>query len=833
MKLSIRATAFLSAWLAIAPAASAQNADALKDPMVRKVRDAFRVDSLTLLDTPIPGPVRGAACTANPATGISWCATGTAYETSENGAFSKSLGYHLDPKGRIVHVVFTRREYPLERAKYDDLLKTLGARFGGVPVTITFQGKTADGDEFQSLIAVWGGIKLVRLGDAELRAVAAGGTAGRGPLVDHRQDPRASAQQREPVFKIEGSAGYVVQFRSVTDVRTDIVQRVVYPAGFADPAPGAEKPEPQARTFPLDPAWALHADRERVRREEEERQAAEARRIEEERKAAEERVRRAEEERKAAIERVRREEEERKAAAERARREEEERTAAAERARVEAEKKAAEDRVRAEAERKAAEEIARRTEAERKAAEERARRAEAERKAAEERARAEAERKAAEERVRAEAERKAAEERARRAEAERKAAEERRLAEERARAEAEKKAAEERRLAEERARAEAERKAAEERRAMEERARRAEAEYKAAVERARRAEAERMAAEERVRQAETERKAADERAKRIESERKAADERARREEQERKVAEERAKRIEAERRAAEDRARSAAEEKRLEEARRIAAERARLEEIERRAAADRARREEAQRKSAAGQAEDERRAAEDRARRAEAERQADAARRDPGERAAERPAARERDVAGVPDQSKSDAGPASPRAEWLRMAAARAKAGTVHWVFNRTRDRISDDLLLQAQAVFTGGDKLSVEIAFECNIDAGKRLKAFVRAFDARTKASLRIPPEDGQASVVRGSVILDEEAPQTAFIFPERDERQASIVEVPVTHEDIRKNTPRAQVWLRHFQVAIKLRLPQGEATATIFPYDDNLRRVLEGCVP
>jgi hypothetical protein len=53
------------------------------------------------------------------------------------------------------------------------------------------------------------------------------------------------------------------------------------------------------------------------------------------------------------------------------------------------------------------------------------------------------------------------------------------------------------------------------------------------------------------------------------------------------------------------------------------------------------------------------------------------------------------------------------------------------------------------------------------------------------------------------------------------------------VTHEDVRRNTARARVWLRHYQVAIKLRLPQGEATATIHPYDENLRRVLEGCVP
>lgn len=885
MKRIIRATILLGAWLAATPAVLAEADDPMKDPAVRRVREAFRVDTLAMLDIPIPGPVRGAACNANPATGISWCATGTVYEASESGAFSKQLGYHLDPRGRIVHAVLTRREFPLDRAKFDEFLKATGARYGGAPITTAFTGKTAEGDEVQAVIAVWGPIKLVRLNEAELRAVAAGGTVGRGPLVDYRQNPRASAQARDPVFKIDGSAGFIVQLRSVTDVRTDIMQRFVFPAGFQDQPAGAEKPEPpQPRTFPLDPRLALFAERarveaervaaiERARREEEERRAAEARRIEEERKAAEEKIRRDEEERKAAEERARREEAERKAAAERARREEEERKAAEAR-RVEEERKAAEEKVRREEEeRKAAAERARREEEERRAAEERARRAEAERKAAEERARAEAERKAVEERARIEAERKVAEERARRAEAERKAAEERarieaerKAAEERARAEAERKAAEERarieaerRAAEERARVEAERKAAEERRAMEERARRAEAEYKAAAERARRAEADRLAAEERVRVAETERKAAEERAKRIEEERKAAEERAKREDEERKAAEERIRRSEAERKVAEERARALAEERRLEEARRIAAERAS--------------REETQRKAAAAKAEEERRAAEARARRAEAERveaerrrriaeqQAEEARRAaerpaapdrpaaeapaperpaagrPAAAAPERPAAErpapERKVAGVPDQSKSDATPGASREAWLRMAAAKAKAGTVHWVFNRTRDRISDDLLLQAQAVFTGGERLAVEIAFECNIDAGKRLKAFVRAFDARTKASLRIPPEDGQASVVRGSVTLDENAPQTAFIFPERDERQASIVEVPMTHEDVRRNTPRAQVWLRHYQVAIKLKLPQGEATATVYPYDDNLRRVLEGCMP
>ena len=88
-------------------------------------------------------------------------------------------------------------------------------------------------------------------------------------------------------------------------------------------------------------------------------------------------------------------------------------------------------------------------------------------------------------------------------------------------------------------------------------------------------------------------------------------------------------------------------------------------------------------------------------------------------------------------------------------------------------------------------------------------------------------------SGVARGSVTLDEDAPQTAFLFPERDERQASIVEIPVTDDDIRKNTPRASVWLRHYRVALKFRVAQGEAAAVIYPYSENLRRVLEACAP
>jgi hypothetical protein len=85
----------------------------------------------------------------------------------------------------------------------------------------------------------------------------------------------------------------------------------------------------------------------------------------------------------------------------------------------------------------------------------------------------------------------------------------------------------------------------------------------------------------------------------------------------------------------------------------------------------------------------------------------------------------------------------------------------------------------------------------------------------------------------VRGAVTLDEEAPQTAFLFPERGERQASIVEIPLAHDDIRKNTPRARAWLRHYRVVLKVRAGRGEIAAAVYPYADNLRRVLEACVP
>jgi len=840
-----------------APEIARAETDPLRDPGIRRVRESFAIERLSLFDKPAPRAVRGVTCTDSTTAGLTWCASATSYESSDNGTYSRSFGYNLDAAGRVVYIILSRREFPLARSAFDETMKSLGARYGHAPTTLRFEGKTADGDDFVSIVAYWGNIKLVRLSEAEMRVVAQSGTLGRGPLVDHRQNLRASAQRREPVYRIEGTAGFVAEFLSVIDVRTDYVLRAVYQPAFLGEQPA--KPEaaaPKFRDYPLDPglARALAA----IKAEEERLAAIErARREAEERKAAEERARRAEAERRIAEER--RAEEERLASIERARREEEER-------------KAAEAR-------RVAEEAARKLAAERAAAEERARRAEAERKAAEQK--------------------RLAEERARREEAERKAAEAKRIAEQRARLE------------------EAERKAAAERRALEERARRAEAEYQATLERVRRAEAERKAAEERARQAEVERHAAEERTRRIEEERKAAEarreaerraeekraeerrvaderrmaeERARREEAERKsaderhAAEERASRAEAERKASEERRaaderrsaeekrvleervsraeaerkavedRRAAEERRVADERRAAEERRSAEERriaeEKLAALERASRAEAERRAAAErrsaeerQAAEERRIAEER-RRTEAPRSAETPTPAPPRAEAEPPrrAPDERRVAEEPARPPAEpkiasvapgvGGPAPSQQEWQRMAVAQSRNSPVNWIFERARDPISEDIVMRTRAIFSGGGApVALEIAFECNIGAGKRLNAHVRAFDEDTKASVAIPSEDGRTSAVRGTVALDDDAPQTAFLFPEQGERQASIVEIPLQHDDVRKNTPRAEAWLRHYRITLKFRAAKGEATATIYPYAENLRRVLEGC--
>jgi hypothetical protein len=630
-------------------------------------------------------------CKPNRAANLTWCATGTTYRNDKDGTFSHDLGYHINAAGSLVYVILTRRDYPLTRDGIEGAVRALSTRYGGTPERLALQSTTSEGADVSSLIVYWGSIKLVRLSEAEYRTAAQGGAIGAGPLIDHRQDIRLSAQQRDPVYKVAGSAGFIAQFRSVTDLRTDVVLRLIHPPAFT----GTGAVAPYA-SLPLDPPLARAAERIRL--------------IEEVRQAA-----------------LRRE----------------------------------------------------REEAERKSAAEREAREEAERKAA----------------------------------------------------------AERRREAERLAREEAERKAAEETRVMEERARRAEAEYQAALVRARRAEAERKAAEARAAKAEDERRAAEERAKRLEAERAAGE--AKRQGEEARLGEERARREAAERKAEAERAlraeaeRKAAAEKREIEERRAAEERARREreEAERRAA------EEKRKEEALRVAEEARRAAEDQARRSaeEAARSAAAA---PGSGVA----SRMEDQAGkrdrppkfaIPPDQGGPAETAMNREDWVRMATALARNSPISWTFGRTRDRVSDDLLLLARAVFPAGNRIALEIAFECNVSAGQRLRAHARAFDLNTKETVPFPPDATHSSAVRGNVTLDDGPPQTAYLFPERDQRQASIVEIPVTNEDIRKNTLRGPIWLRHYQIAIQFHLEQGDTMAIIHPYDETLRRVLEACSP
>src|SRR5262245_54458795 len=234
MRPSVRASIAASALLVLAaPQFVFAETDPLRDPAVRRVREAFPLERLSLLETPVSRAVRGATCADSAFPGLVWCATATGYETAEGGTYTRSFGYNLDTAGRVVYIILTRREFPLAREKFDEALKALGARYGRAPTTLTFQGKTGDGDEFSSLVAYWGDIKLARLGEAELRVVAEGRDLGRGHLVDHRQDVRASARQRDPVYRIEGGAGFIAELRSVSDVRTDYVLRAVYAPAFA------------------------------------------------------------------------------------------------------------------------------------------------------------------------------------------------------------------------------------------------------------------------------------------------------------------------------------------------------------------------------------------------------------------------------------------------------------------------------------------------------------------------------------------------------------------------------------------------------------------------
>ncbi|MCW5772539.1 MAG: hypothetical protein KIT16_12935, partial [Rhodospirillaceae bacterium] len=280
MKITQSAIVVLTGWLAALAPAGAQNADdPAKDPLVRRVRAAFPLAGVTLLDSP-SRPIRGAACRETGQNGLSWCATAPTYESAPGGTFRQGFGYNTDANGSVVYVVQSRREFPLARSGIDEDMQKVGARYGRPQLVLTFRGSTEEGAELFAQIAVWGGIRLVRLNDAELRIVAKGGTLGTGHVVDFRQDPQASAERRDPVFKIEGSAGFIAQYRSVTDVRTDIVLRAVYQPAFIEKAAPKPEPKPVARgPLPLDPGLALALNRQRAE--------AEARKTDAERRAAE------------------------------------------------------------------------------------------------------------------------------------------------------------------------------------------------------------------------------------------------------------------------------------------------------------------------------------------------------------------------------------------------------------------------------------------------------------------------------------------------------------------------------------------------------------------
>ena len=667
-------------------------ADPAEDPGVARIRDSFKVDGIALFDSHTVHAARMGVCAPSIFAGLKWCVSGTAEETKGDAAYVKTTGYNIESDGRIVYAISSRRSYPLKRDDFDGVIQAIGERYGAGAAIYAFKKPGEAGVEVNSLIAVWGGLRLVHLSEAEYAVVEGGGSLKRGHLVDHRFNLVASAKQRDPVYKIEGDAGFILHLMVTSPDRADVITRAVYAPAFLPPAakPSAESSNPLVTDMVR---RANPAPRDRT--------ASDARRIEAERGFAAERLLREEAERKVAEERAARAKEKS--------------------AREEAERKA-------EAQRKAFEEEKKRLESEKKAAEERAKRAEEEFKVNEDRRRKEEGERAA----RAEAERKAAEERVKRAERERMSSEQRRRAEEA------------------------------------DRAARAEAERKAAEEAARRADAQR---------AEAERKAAEERRGKEEAERKAAEERAKRAEDERKVAEDRRKAEDAER---------------------------------------------------AARAEAERKAAEEKARRSDAERAAQEGRKDTDERArAERKAEAER----LARERK-----ARPES-WYLLAADAAKAAGAIWSLSETQDRVAEERTLRTQTIFGGAEhdaagRLAVEVTFECTIIAGeRRLRAVARGFDRKSGTGVAFKTEGEGTFGVRTRVRLDDRPPQDGFLFRERQDDTASILEIPMTSADLGTKTPRGGIWLRHYAAAVEFNLVSGTVAATIAPYADNLRRVLEAC--
>jgi hypothetical protein len=513
--------AFLVAIASVASAAPLRaETDPAKDPASLRIRDSFKVDGIALFDAHAQHAPRMGICAQSIFVGLKWCVSGTAEETSGNASYVKTTGYNIGADNRIVYAITSKRSYPLKREEFDGIIQAIGERYGAGATVLAFKKPSEDGTGVDSLIAVWGGIRLVQLSAAEYAQVEIGNSLKRGHLVDHRFNLVTSAKAREPIFKIEGEAGYILHLMSTSPDRADVIARAVYPPVFLPPPakPGAEPASPLVGETVRKSTASASAERPAAPGNSGAAAEEQAKRIEAERGLAAERLLREEAERKAAEEKAAREEAERKAAADKKRLEDElkaareraDRAERGERPPTDERRRADEAERKAAAERREAEERARQLEEQRKALEERRRRDEAEKKAAEERAkraeaeRAEAERKAQEERRRKEeAERKAAAEEKARAEAERKATVERMEAEERQRRrDADRRRAEpERKVAEERPPADAgseERRAAERRRAQEESERAAEesrrsSEEQGAVER--RAEAERLSRE--------------------------------------------------------------------------------------------------------------------------------------------------------------------------------------------------------------------------------------------------------------------------------------------------------------------------------------------------
>lgn len=402
------AALLLAAAIFVSAATARAQIGPLDDPAAERIRTSFKVDGIALFDAHALHAKRMGVCAPSVFAGLKWCVSGTIDEKRDDVVYAKTTGYNIDADERIVYAISTRRGYPLKREAFEGIVRAIGERYGAGPTLLAFKKPAGEGGGIDSLIAVWGGLRLVQLAEAEYAQVESGQSLKRGHLVDHRFSLVVSAKQRDPIYKIEGEAGFILQLMATSPDRADVIARVVFPSVFLPP-PG--KPGPEA----ADPLVG-----ETVRRAPRATSSAPGR---EPAPAADDRGRRVDAERGLAAERLLREEAERKAAEEKAARAElqrltaaERRAAASEKQRIEAARKAAEDRaaraeaaLKAEAERRSVDEAQRRradapaaqaddkraddrrTGDERKAAEERRRKQDAESKAAEDAARRAAE----------------------------------------------------------------------------------------------------------------------------------------------------------------------------------------------------------------------------------------------------------------------------------------------------------------------------------------------------------------------------------------------------------------------------------------------------------